>query len=322
MKIRMEFSYVIESKRGRGQVARSDRTTLVTDVEIAEFRDAPVVTAFSIREDAVLPSVRAPHDVRHTIFHAEHVWMALANQSGPDGVPTARSIAERLYSHHIGDERAIVVSSDSQGRATTDEIMEAVKRHVAELAIFSDGRVYQAGVFPVYEIKGGRPSDVSIMPSTVKQIERAAYFPYNDTAGALLEFGQRGGAEGFPTIIPRDAATVPESAETWMLAVAARRLINHLTEGMAPEIVSRWLTRVGGSKLVDAVNEVYRVTAGEEVDLDIIMRAAAALQEIVRERLVLVDTDEAKDLTVMLEQRIAAGQRLLADRPPIGMASP
>ena len=251
MKVQVEFGYLIQQiPPGRNQRASlPDRTRVVAEVEIAVHRQAPPAAAFSVVAEAVLPSIRAPHDVRYTLMHDGRPWMAFSDQKAEAGSRVVAETLRRRYVHEFDDY--VRMHSQDEGRTWAERTRETLARVAGDLAVFADGRLYQADVTPIYEIRGRGPrAGVFIVPSTMKRLEQATYFGH-DEEDAARDFCGR--TADFPAVACHVATELRELAAVRTLDASVKAVVASLCEGMPEATWRRWMRRVGGEAFLGTV---------------------------------------------------------------------
>lgn len=306
---------------------------VAVDIEIAQPRDVAPDPLFVVAPHAIMRGARTHHDVTSTLTWGDRIWMAvkgpsdLSRRAGTSaGMPalidwTLRDqflgpvLAGEDQWYRAGSELrheilipGMVDAKDPVAWMTTT-VTEAVRRGERDLAVFPDGRLYQADVMPVYEIKVGMGTYVSISPSAIKRVPKGHYFSPDRSQEAEGFFRKHGGEGEFPVIVHRDAVSVPRAAARWMLKEAVLAMLGQLRQGVRDdEAFRRWLARAGGPSLGSAIGALE--AAIEDASLERLVPACGEATDRLR-RLHIVDEDPLHATLERLETNLASARRIL-----------
>ena len=316
MDVQCRVTYPARQARGNGADPRPNEIDV--DLEIADLRGRPIIPAFVVRHDAALPGIRIHHDVRRTALHDGRYWMAVSEpdsgglRSGPASEDLVRETIARAYVDPVLPEFGPEVDKET----IEGHLVAAARRGAENLAVLADGRLYEADVVPLYEIKDAMEACVCIVPSSVRRLERAAYFRPDRTAEAEAHFRSRNGQGAFPAIVACDEVAVPEEAALWSLAEAARDAVDRFDDGIDERLRERWLDRLCGLAVVESLRALRRTVATPEPRLQDLVEASLALVRTARDRLQLGRSDELTRALTALEDKAKSAERLMAERAP------
>jgi hypothetical protein len=316
MKIAIDVRYPAIGKRKglRGAtVAVFDTThTETVELDIRECTDVADVPAFSIDAAAVLPSSRVLHDPKATMVHMKRPWMAVVEKEGREEEhPPVRRIGAVLEHAYAGIvERHGRARTSGKERALFDAIAKEIQGWAQDFTIFGDGRIYQADVVPVYEIKGVYSPSVSIVPSSTPSIASAQYFGPDERTEAEACFRQMLRKAGIqdqyrmPMIMSTSHAPETEIEMDWALKDAVRRVVASLRQGIDSEYSDRWMDRIGGEGFAALVASASSVASDHDVDLEKSTQAIADFWDALRSRLKLPPQDPSAEALEILRARI------------------
>ena len=329
VKIAVDVRYPAISGMRRGPrgptvaVFESTRTEPV-ELDVGEYADVADAPAFSIDAAAALLSDRVLHDPSATMSYRGRPWMAIVEKEpwGEASRPLRRigPVMDHLYAGIV--ERHGTAQTPHEEHALLDAIAKEVRGKAQDLAVFGDGRIYQADVVPVYEIKGVYSPSVSIVPSSTPKIASARYFgpDQRDEAEACLRAMEaKAGIEEpyrMPMIMRTFQVPETEAEAAWALGDAVRRVVAGLRQGVDPAYRDRWMDRVGGEGFAAIVAAASTLAADHDADLETSTQAFADFSDVLRSRLKLPPRDPTAEAVEMLRARIDDARGLIRSRTP------
>jgi hypothetical protein len=308
----------------RGPIAYAfetmDSETIELDIrECADVADAP---AFSIDVAAVLPSSRMLLDPKATMTHLGRPWMAVVEKDAKEEtsrrVRRIGSVLEHVYAGIVEKHRR--AQTLQEGRALFEAIAKEVSGSAQDFAIFGDGRIYQADVVPIYEVKGVYAPSVAIVPSSTPRIATAQYFgpDQRDEAEACLrQMEMKAGVDEpyrMPMIMRTDLAPRTEVEIAWGLKDAAKRVVSGLWQGIEPEYRNRWMDRLGGEGFAAIVTAVSTVASDHDMDLERSTQAFTDFSDALRSGLPLPSQDPTAGAVEILRARIDDARGIILNR--------
>lgn len=314
----MDVRFQITLPTDGGRSAASTMVDLSVDLAVADLRGRPLIQGFAVPAASVLPGIRTHHDVRRTLLHDGRYWMAVADPDGGglrSGPATEDLVRETVGRFYVAP--ALRQEGSRPDPETFAEHLAAAARLGADnLAVFADGRLYEADVVPVYEIKLGLDPCVCILPSSARHIRRAAYFRPDRAEAAEAFFRGKGGRGQFPVVSFCGSVAPPEEEALWSLAEAARSVVSRLDDGVGAGAGNGLIEIVCGPSMLEALAALRLAVTASEPSLADLVAASNGLVAAAGSRLRLDREDVFGAAVGLLDDRARAAERLMAERAP------